>query len=89
MSLVQLRYAAEQGDTEAQFQVGCLHMHWVKTKGDQGLQLGQTKSIELLHRAAESGHKGAQLLLGSMYPTGDIVPQDRARAAQILGQAAD
>ena len=62
--------AAEQGDAEAQFNLG--HMY---RKG-QGVRQDDKTALKWFRLAAEQGHAEAQLVLGAMYYGGYGVSQD-------------
>jgi len=71
-----LAQAAEQGDPEAQFQLGSLYLQADST----GTQHSYVEAAEWFARAAEQGQVGAQSMLGSLYFTGRGVPRDYVKA---------
>ena len=65
-----LRRRAEEGDPEAQYEMG-----WRLATG-MGPDLDDERSIGWLRRAAEGGHRLAQNNLGARYAVGDGVGRD-------------
>ncbi len=82
-ALMRLRAAAEQGDVEAQWQLGCLHA------SGNGVPQDKTEAMRLFRKAAEQNHLGAINMLGLMFEHGDGIPKDEAEAARWFQQAAD
>lgn len=68
---------AEQGDAEAQFQLG---LHYASGAG--GARQDWARAAEWTRRAAEQGHVGAQANMGVFYETGNGAPQDGAKAVE-------
>ncbi|MEE9706500.1 SEL1-like repeat protein [Aeromonas veronii] len=62
--IIELIKAAEQGDAEAQFQLG------FKYEKGEDVDQSDSTSVEWYRRAAEQGHSDAQLNLGWMYDKG-------------------
>jgi len=75
-ALNSLAQAAEQGDPEAQFQLGSLYLRADST----GTQHSDVEAAEWFAKAAEQGQVGAQSMLGSLYFTGRGVPRDYLKA---------
>ncbi len=75
------RIRAEQGDAEAQFQLGCIYQ--------MGVLKDYTKSAEWHHRAAEQGYLGSQYSLGELYYEGKGVAQDYQLAEKWWRKAAE
>ncbi len=57
--------AAENGNSEAQFILGCMY-----DKGD-GVKQDDAEAIKWLHKSAEQGYASAQFVLGLKYGNGD------------------
>ncbi len=68
--LEEWRPLAEQGDAEAQFELGQLYQF------AQGVPLDYVEAVKWFGRAAEQGHAAAQLSLALMYRRGTGVPDD-------------
>ena len=64
------RKAADQGDANAQFQLGSMY-----AAGDDVPEDGE-EAVRWYRLAAEQGDVSAQLRLGLMYSTGQVVPED-------------
>lgn len=79
----ELRTKANQGDTNAQFQLG------VAYDQGQGIAKNQNEATAWYRKAAERGHAVAQNSLGSMYQFGEGVPQNNAEAVRWYQKAAD
>ena len=75
-SLTDIRKAAEQGDAEAQFNLGCMY--------DDGEDVPEddTEAVKWYRKAAEQGHAGAQNNLGYMYEKGEGVSQEYTEAVK-------
>ncbi|MDQ6957742.1 MAG: copper chaperone PCu(A)C [Mariprofundaceae bacterium] len=69
------RQAGEQGNRQAQYQMGLLY-----ARGD-GVKKDFIKAREWLYKAAVQGHPKAQFYLGQMYAFGDGGEKDNTRAA--------
>ena len=68
--------AVEQGDTEAQLDLG-----WMYYAG-KGVKQDYSKAFEWYKKAAEEGHAEAQNELGEMYYAGKGVEQDYRKALE-------
>ena len=79
----QLKASAEQGDTEAQFNLGIIYAKGI------GVEKDAAKSFEWIHKAAEQGNVVAQGLVGWMYDIGDGVNENRVEAAKWYLKAAE
>ena len=75
--------AAEQGDAEAQFNLGKMY-----DKG-QGVRQDDVQAVQWYRRAAEQGYAKAQYNLGVMYANGEGVRQDYTQAVQWYRKAAE
>ena len=67
---------AEQGDAQAQFNLGLMY-----DKG-QGVKQDDVEAVKWYRKAAEQGLAQAQLNLGNMYRTGEGVKQDDVEAVK-------
>ena len=65
---------AEQGNAEAQFNVGYTYAH------GRGVPEDETKAVHWYRKAAEQGLASGQLGLGVMYAEGEGVPENDAKA---------
>lgn len=74
---------AEQGDTEAQFELGLLYFNGRRGRQDLG------KAAEWVRKAAEQGHARAQFHLGKMFDNGKGVRKDDSQAAYWYRKAAE
>ena len=72
--LEQLRKAAEQGDTGAQYNLG-----YIYDKGE-GVPENDREAVKWFRKAAEQGHAEAQYSLGLMYANGHGVGKDYVKA---------
>ena len=77
------RQAAEEGDAEAQFNLGLSY-----SKGNDAPQ-NHSEAVKWYLKAAEQGHAQAQQGLGVCYYKGEGVPQDYAEAVRWLRMAAE
>ncbi len=75
--LTLLRRAAEQGNVEAQWQLGLLY-----AGGDESLKPDYVEASEWIQRAAEQGFARAQSVLAWLYANGYGVQQDDDKAGQ-------
>ena len=75
--------AAEQGDAEAQFEMGDMYREGESVEADD------VEAAKWLSLAADQGHAGAQFALGIMYYNGEGVPEDEQEAIQRWQKAAD
>lgn len=83
LPLVSLCQAAEQGNPEAQYQLGLKYL-----TGD-GVERSVMQATQWFHTAAEFGQPEAQYQLGLRYERGEGVPQNLPQAWQWLMKAAD
>jgi hypothetical protein len=74
LSPAELRQSAEQGDPDAEWQLGILYHD-----GD-GIPQNDTLAMQWFERAAEQGYVPAQATLGAYYWAGRGVPPDRSKA---------
>ena len=74
---------AEQGNAQAQLQLGKMHF------GGQGVPKDIPEGINWTRKAAENGLVEAQLFLGMMYSFGMGVPEDLAKALKWFRMAAE
>ena len=65
---------AEQGDANAQFNLGALYY------AERGVPQDYKTAAQWFRRAAEQGRADAQAILGGMYELGEGVPQDYVHA---------
>ena len=68
------RPLAEQGDADAQYNLGVMY------DNGRGVQQDDGEAVKWFRKAAEKGFAKAQCNLGSMYEEGKGVPQDYAEA---------
>ncbi len=79
-----LRHQAEQGNAEAQFELG-----WMYRKG-KGVPKNNAEAVKWFRLAAEQGHIKAQCSLGWIYSRGeDNFPQDGMEALKWYWLAAE
>lgn len=76
------RSAAEQGDAQAQFELGRMH------HDGNGAPQDYEEAVTWLQKAAEQGLAKAQNELGSMYASGQGVPKNIQQAADWYRKAA-
>ena len=69
-----LEAAAEQGDVEAQFNLGYMYAT------GEGIPKNYTEAVRWFRMAAEQGDTNAQYNLGYMYATGEGIPKDYVQA---------
>ena len=74
MSLPALRKLADQGDADAQWQMG------VRYHNGEDVPQNDTQAVRWFLRAAEQGHVTAQATLGAYYWAGRGVPSDLSKA---------
>ena len=82
-SLSETRVKAEQGNAEAQHNLGVMY-----EKG-LGVAKDDVQAVQWYRKAADQGHAEAQYNLGFMYAQGRGVAQDYAQAVQWYRKAAD
>ena len=73
-SLAELRKLADQGDAEAQWQMG------VRFHNAEGVPRDDAQAMQWFQRAAEQGHVTAQSALGAYYFAARGVPKDLSKA---------
>jgi TPR repeat protein len=83
-ALQHYRRAAELGFAEAQATLGAIY-----ARGWQDVAADPAQAAQWYAKAAAQGHAGAELNLGNMYAKGIGVPQDMAKARQLIQAAAD
>ena len=76
------RKAAEQGDSEAQFNLGCLYVD------GNGVSRDLKQAVAWYRRAAKQNHAPSQLSLGILYGRGEGVPRDDVQSYMWFGLAA-
>ncbi len=81
-ALRELRPLANQGNAEAQFNLGVMY-----DKGE-GVPQDDTEAVKWYRKAAEQGYAEAQYSLGLMYVKGGSVPQDHVRTHMWFNLAA-
>ena len=81
--LAEIRRRAEQGDPEAQYQLGLRHTIGL------GVPQDAAESIRWYRLAAEQGLADAQVILADRHARGEGVPQDDAEAVRWFRLAAD
>lgn len=74
LSLPDLQKLANQGDPDAQYQMGILYHN------GEGVPQSDTMAVEWFQRAANQGYAGSQSTLGAYYEAGRGVPQDFSKA---------
>ena len=77
------RAKAEQGDAEAQKQLGAFYAE------GEVVKRSYAEAAKWYRSAADQGHAGAQAALGELYEAGQGVPADEAAAAQWYRRAAE
>ena len=77
------RTAAEQGDAEAQVNLGTMYSL------GQGVRQDYAKAKEWYEKAALQGNEEAQFSLGVLYEEGAGVRQNKATAKEWFGKACD
>jgi len=77
------RKAAEQGDANAQCNLGGMY------KNGRGVKQDHAEAVRWYLKAAEQGQAGAQCNLGGMYENGQGVRQDHAEAVRWYLKAAE
>ena len=81
--LAETRQRADQGDANAQFNLGVMYASGL------GVPQDDVQAAAWYRQAADQGHADAQYYLGVMYATGQGVPQDFTQAVAWYRQAAD
>ena len=80
-NIKQIREAAIQGDTTAQFNLG------LKYYKGEGVPKDDREAVKWYRRAAEQGHAMAQFSLGFMYSNGEGVPEDEPRGREVVPES--
>ena len=78
-----LRKAAEQGDAEAQFNLGVCYYT------GKGMERDESEAVKWFRKAAEQGYANAQYNLGSCYRTGIGTEPDQREAVKWYRKAAE
>ena len=79
----ELRALAEQGDADAQFNLGVMYAN------GRGVPEDDTEAVRWYRLAADQGNAAAQVNLGIRYDIGEGVPQDYAEAVRWYRLAAN
>ena len=74
--------AAEQGDAEAQYDLGRMYLTGIGVPGDKA------EAVKWTRKAAEQGHARAQFQLGFAYDLGEGVPEDNTESVKWYRKAA-
>jgi TPR repeat protein len=90
------RKAAEQGIAEAQYYIGFAHQFdedegltaGLRNRLVSGIYTDYVEAVVWYRKAAEQGYAAAQYCLGSMYSTGQGIPQDYVEAHKWFNLAA-
>ncbi len=82
-NLAALEAKAEEGDVEAQYEMGWRHAIGMD------VELDDDDAVEWLQRAAAAGHSLAQNNMGARYYSGDGVDQDLKQAYRCFFKAAN
>ncbi len=83
-SIDAVKAAAEQGDAQAQAELGLRYFF-----GDKGVYLNYETAASWFSKAAEQGDAKAQMYLGNCYFTGGGVKQDSTQAVYWYRKAAE
>ena len=78
-----LENMAEQGDTTAQIQVGCMY------ELGGGVEQNEEQAVYWFIEAAKQGNIEGQLILAEMYAEGDLVEENQEQAVYWFAQAAN
>tara|TARA_B110001469_G_C9399773_1_gene205529 strand:+ start:144 stop:533 length:390 start_codon:yes stop_codon:yes gene_type:complete len=78
-----LKKAAEQGDADAQFNLGCMYAD------GEGVAEDSAEAVKWWLKAAEQGDADAQNNLGAMYDNGQGVAEDDVEAVKWYRKAAE
>ena len=78
-----IRRAADAGSAEGEHRLGLIYAN-----GEAGLERDETRAAQLFEKAAEKGHRRAQLNIGTLYWRGQGVPRDLIQARAWLEKAA-
>ena len=74
---------AEQGDADAQYNLGLMY------DNGRGVKQDDFEAVKWFRQAAEQGYTDAQFNLGVMYAKGQGVRQDKGQAKEWFGKACD
>ena len=77
------RKAAEQGDADAQFNLGVMY------RNGQGVKQDDFEAVKWYRKAAEQGDAKAQFIVGGSYLLGKGVQVNKSLAKEWLGKACD
>ena len=83
---------AEQGDMEAQFNLGVLYEEGIEVPDNGKLRVVKQdyrKAFEWFTKSAEQGHADAQNNLGLMYKEGSAIPQNDYEAFKWFAKSAE
>jgi len=80
---ISLRQGAENGDADAQFNLGCRYAF------GQGVPKDDEEAVKWYRRSAEQGYANAQYNLGCRYEKGQGVPKDDEEAVKWYRRAAE
>ena len=83
LSLDELKQKAEQGDADAQYNLGLMYYN------GEGVPQDDTEAVRWWRAAAEQGFANAQSNLGVMYENGEGVPEDDEEAVRWFRAAAE
>ena len=78
-----IQQSADAGSAEGAHRLALVYAY-----GEGGVPRNEARAVELFERAAEKGHKRAQLNLGTLYLRGQGVPRDVIQARAWLEKAA-
>jgi uncharacterized protein len=82
-SLEDLRKKAEEGDAEAQYNLGRMYAR------GEGVPKDPAEAVKWYRKAADQGQASAQINLGKMYANGEGVPKDASEAVKWYRKAAE
>ena len=74
---------AEQGNANAQFDLGCFYLMGF------GMPQDEEEAVKWFRKSAEQGNSNALLALGKCYLSGKGVPEDKAEAIRIFRKSAE
>ena len=89
LRIEQLRKAATEGDTTAQFSLGRMYDNGRLFAGDAGVERDVREAVKWYRMAAERGHATAQLKLSVFYSLGLGLPKDDREAVKWYRRAAE
>jgi TPR repeat protein len=84
MSIEETKYAAIEGDKNAQYHIGYAYLH-----GSDGLDQNVPEAVKWFQTSADQGHVEAQLELGNAYFSGVGVAQNLGTAFELYVKAAE